>query len=204
MPYPADHCLPIIDGQGADVMAEFPGRIEVCDDRGACRVASCDSTQAYGGTARRVRRVVVMWAGGPVAWLDDIEASGPGEVRMYYQCGGPPALSDEALQWTVHGNKARMQIDLIGADTGNLTRRPERELNQWGYCFAECEMHPVTVDYTADPGNPLISVCQDATDGAKESPGIKQIPGGCEVHLQDGHYARFCTQDGRWVVAYAR
>lgn len=203
MPNPTDHCLPIIDGQGPTTEADFPGRIEVCEDRGAYRVASCDSTQAYGGTAKRVRRVVVMWADGPVLWLDDVEAAGPGEVRAHYQCGGVPDLSDESAQWTIQGRKAAMQVNLIGAAPGNLTRHPQRELTKWGYCFAECEMHPVSADYAANPDTPLISVCQDATEGTHEPPNLRTVEGGCIVELADGHYARFCRQDGRWVAAAA-
>jgi hypothetical protein len=149
MPYPTDHCLPTLDGQGADVEAEFPGRIEVCEDRGRYRVVSCDSTQAYGGKA------------------------------------------------------AVMQVDLLGADAGNLTRHPQRELTKWGYCFAECEMQPVTVDYTADPQRPLISVCRDVTDGPRPAPAFRPVEGGCVVELDDGRRVRFCLQDGRWTVAEA-
>ncbi len=203
MPYPADHCLPIIDGQGADVPGDFTGRIEVCEDRGTYRVASCDSTRAYGDKAKRVRRVLVMWADGPVLWLDDIEATGPGEVRAYYQCGGPPALSDEKPEWTIPGQNAVMQVNLLGAAAGNLTRHPQRELTKWGYCFAECEMHPVTADYVANADIPLISVCQDATEGMHEPPKVRTVEGGCVIDLADGHWVRFCQQDNRWIVADA-
>ncbi|MFO7871095.1 MAG: hypothetical protein R6V03_06645 [Kiritimatiellia bacterium] len=203
MPNPTDHCLPIIDGQGPDVPGDFTGRIEMCEDRGAYRVASCDSTRAYGGKAKRVRRVLVMWADGPVLWLDDIEATGPGEVLAHYQCGGAPALSDEKPEWTIPGQNAVMQVNLLGAAVGNLTQHPQRELTKWGYCFAECEMHPVTADYLANADNPLISVCQDATEGTHEPPKLRTVEGGCIVELADGHYARFCRQGDRWMVANA-
>lgn len=99
-----------------------------------------------------------------------------------------------------------MQVNLLGAAAGNLTRHPQRELTKWGYCFAECEMHPVTADYVADADTPLVSVCQDATEGAHEPPTLRPVEGGCIVELADGHSVRFCRQDGRWVVpdaAYA-
>ncbi len=203
MPSSTDHSLPIIDGKGADEHTQFPARIEVCEDRGGYRVASCDSTQSYGGKAKRARRVVVMWADGPVLWLDDIVPAGPGEVRAYYQCGGAPNLAEDKLQWTIQGQKAVMQLNLLGADAATLTRHPERELTKWGYCFAECEMHPVSADYIAHPDNPLISVCQDATKNKHEPPMLRVIEGGCVVELADGHYARFCRQDDRWIVADA-
>lgn len=203
MGHPTDHCLPIIDGQGPTKEADFPGRIEVCEDRGGYRVASCDSTQAYDGKAKRVRRVVVMWADGPVLWLDDIVPAGPGEVRMYYQCGGAPNVAEEKLQWTIQGQKAVMQVNLLGAAAATLTRHPQRELTKWGYCFAECEMHPVSAHYIAHADNPLISVCLDATNGLHEVPRLRSVEGGCVVELADGHYARFCRQDDRWIVADA-
>jgi hypothetical protein len=84
-----------------------------------------------------------------------------------------------------------------------LKLHPRRELNRWGYCFADCEMHPVTADYIADPAVPLITVCQDMTDSPHQAPAIRSFEGGCGVELDDAHYARFCRQDGRWNVLEA-
>lgn len=200
---PTEHCLPIVDGQGPTAHAEFKGRIEECADHGPYRVLSGDTTQAYGEAARRVRRVVLMWDGGPVAWLDDIVPTGAGKVRAQYQCGGAPRIAEGAPRWTISGAKALMQVDLLGASPETIERHEQAELTKWGYCFADCQMHPVTADYTAAADAPLVTVCRDATDGPLDPPTLERLDDSLLLRLGDGHYARFCRRDGCWIVAEA-
>ncbi len=200
---PTNHTLPVIDGTEPDQGGDYPAQLTECADHGGYRVMICDSTRAYGDAATRVRRILMMWDGGPLLWLDDIVPTDDGQIRAYYQCGGEPEFEAEEPSWTIEGESSQMRVDLVGGPAPELKKLPEVELDQWGYCFADCELHPLVASYEADPAQPMVTVCQDVTE--TPSPRPTCINEGTElvVKLADGHYVRFCQHDNGWMVAEA-
>jgi hypothetical protein len=128
-----------------------------------------------------------------------------GAAVAQYPFGGRPEPLDQTVGCLVHGQNARMRADLLGPGELSMTVHAQQELTKWGYCFADCEMHPVTVDYRAHPEQPLIAAFQDATE-ADPGPAILHrdgqrlivsLPNGCHAAFDPGLHGWTLADGGR-------
>jgi len=169
-PEPTDHSLPLIDGVGPAIPTLWNGRVLACRAAGDLRYMMCDSTQAYGAAAKRVRRHVVMFGAQGVLVLDDIVPARKGaKVTLQYQCGGVTARDRKDGQIHVNGHKAALRIGWLGPMPTQTVLQAERRFDDvhWGYVFADCKWFPVRADYRGVPrGLPLMTTFSDETTGA--------------------------------------
>jgi len=188
-----DHSLPLIDGVGPAVPSTWTAKIIACESRGGLRYLACDATAAYGKSAHRVIRHMVMVGDRAVVLLDDIVPAGEGNVTAQYQCGGPTDLRDDGTV-LIRGQRSALRLWLLNRPDVKVRLMPERDLHDthWGYHFADCRMFPVLADYTADERRPLVSVFS-----VDEKAMVMLNGDGARISVLDGQ-AAFAFSGGRW------
>jgi len=180
-PKPQHHCLPLVDGKGPREGRDWDGRITACDEIGDLRWLACDSTAAYGGAARRVRRALVLCGDDAVVMVDDVDTDGV--VTLQWQCGGPAEVDATTARIAMPRCRARLDID--GATA--LAAQPERNLHDvhWGYHFADCRWIPLTATAGRDP---VVAVLLDTTDGDAGPVRIARHADRIDLHLPSGRH----------------
>ncbi len=194
---PECHSLPLIGGRGPCQPDADTGRILACGSTAeGLRYAACDATAAYGGTARRVVRWLVLGASGVVV-LDDIDSDRP--VTAQYQCGGPTKRLSLPAAWRIQGKRAALDVRLFGIDGDRPALAAERTLHDvhWGYHFADCRWFPVAALWKAKA--PLVTVITAAGKAGKAA--VTRRPGRIAVSLPDGHTVIFCAHADGWRLA---
>ncbi len=199
-PEPGDHALPLIGGKGPVQPQAWTGVLTSCGARGSFRWLSVDATAAYGGSARRVERHLVMVGNEGLVLLDDIEADA--HVTAQYTCGGIIGRGSRGRSVTVKGDKARLRMDLLTRIDARLVVHPERSLHDvhWGYHFADGRLFPVTVDYIAEGSDPLVTVFLDVTVGAPGTCRLEKAKNRLIVRLPSGTPVSFERQENSWSL----
>lgn len=194
-PRPTDHSLPLIDGVGPTEPSTWTARITACEVRGGLRYLACDATAAYGESADRVVRHLVMVGDRAVVLLDDIVPAGEGKVTAQYQCGGPTETCGDGSV-LIKGQRTALRMWLLNRPDVKLQLLPERDLHDthWGYHFADCRMFPVLAEYVARDRRPLVSVLV-ADPAAKPA----LLADGSRISALDGQVA-FAFSGGRWKL----
>lgn len=204
-PKPTDHNLPLIDGQGPGVTG---ADIEDGWEAGPWRHITIDSTEGYGNSARRVRRLIVMHADDRVVVLDDIIPADdrPGEITTQFQTAWSPEIDAEATHpLIIKGQNGSLGARCFGHDL-TLTARDRTFSSSWHWAKIDeqgpGDWHSVTADYQADPARPLVTVLQPAAGKAALSPPprVKYNKAKIEVIFADELTIGFAQNKGGWQL----
>lgn len=199
---PTHHNLPVIDGVAPEEPQEFVAEIERCESHPGLRLATCNSTRAYRGAARSVRRCMVMVGEEGLVVLDDIVPHGERvDVTAHYQGGGPTEAGGEGIV-QISGAESRVNFQVLGDRDRRMRMHGERALDDihWGYKFAECRWFPMSVEYKAVAADPLVTVILDATDGDPGPANMVRTRDAIVVALPSGREVRFVWMEGGWRV----
>jgi hypothetical protein len=200
-----DHTLPLIDGHGPDIRGSS---ITEAWEQGVWRHMTLDSTEGYGGAAKRVRRLIVMRGEDRVVVLDDIfPADGaPGVITAQYQTAWIPEINEQApSSMRLSGQNGALGLKCLGHEI--TLSANDRTFRKPGWCWEKIseagpgDWHSVSGDYTVDPDRPLITVLQPVAskNSLPSLPECRYGKGSVEVEFDDGVKIRFAQAEQGWT-----
>lgn len=190
------HSLPLIDGVGPTITGST---IDSLFDSGGVRTMVLDSTQAYGGKAQRVRRIVVLYADQAAVLVDDIvpAANQPGLVTSQFQTGYPTTATNSGF--LVQGQQTQIQAVFNGPPVRVFTSGPLDFGGSWVFKAQNVQWYSTTATYTADPNVPLVTVFLPArVGGAGLNATATWKPGQTSVTFSDGRTLAFTLGPNGW------
>lgn len=216
-----DHSLPLIHGKGPE---HNGARIVEASEHQRQRYMVVDAAPAYGRTAQRVRRTLVMVGDDAVVLLDDLVA-GEGAVRdddgmpgwspppidvdpnaikatAQYQAAHKPDLDTQTGAATVPGHNAAVSLWTFGPDL-ELQIKDRDFGKSWRFrSLAEngvYDWHSLTGEYVIQPDNPLVTVLLASPKNEKPAPPKYRRNGGrIAVALPGGPEIVFKQDDDGW------
>lgn len=195
----AKHSVPLIDGAGPGISGSTIGGVADAD---GIRSMVVDSTQAYGGKAQRVRRIVVLYADQAAVILDDIvpAANKPGIVSSQFQTVNR-TRSIPGPGFSVQGAQTQVSAVLNGPAASVVTSGPVDFAGSWVYKAQNAQWYSTAVNYTADPNKPLITVISPSALGAVgNTAAVTWSPGRAEVSFTDGRTILFTLGPNGWQL----
>ncbi len=219
------HTLPLINGKGPAVSGS---RIVEARENRQWRVMVIDSTRAYGKTARRLRRTVLMYRQDAVIVIDDIvpgagERSKGGEwpswspgqieaekveknrrVTAQYQAAHGPKINKKTGAVVIPGHEKDLWLWTFGPDL-SLTSKKRKFGKSWRFKKlaqkGKFAWHSLTGEYDAEAGNPLVTVLMPAEKESSPAPPKYQRQGKTiTVSLPGLVKVKFIKTDEGWRI----
>ncbi len=203
-PKPTDHTLPLIDGKGpgVDGATITDGWAE-----GPLRHMMIDSTEAYGESVKRVRRIFVMHAEDRAVVVDDIlpaDGHDPPEITTQFQTGWVPKLDNDGdHQLIVKGEKGTLGVRCFGHKV-ELSAEDRKFTSGWRWeKISEDgpgDWHSVRGKYQSDPQRPLVTVLRSVAADADlpKPPTIRYADDRITVAFADGVTLEFKQETTGW------
>jgi len=199
-PDATSHTLPLINGKGP---GKKGGKIVKASKSRERRVMVLDASRAY-GTAKRMRRTIVMLGDRAVVVLDDIVPSGENRIKAQYQAAHETRINRNPTFALINGRKVRVFLWTFGPDL-TLKSRKRTFGDSWVFQnMAEdgrITWQTLSGSYRASSDNPLVTVLLPVSRGRKTArPRFENTGDTIRLALPGGSGVEFSKTEDGWTL----